>query len=166
MRYAPILLLALLGLATHAAAQPSAPLVVTTASARPSLQPALDADNAELAVPLEKARRTLSQAKKRYQAGLAAGQQLLLTVRVYASDTTFRQVQARVLSWQGPTVQGMVGTGADSAGPPAAQPEVSLIFPESAVLDWTIVAANGREEGNYVGKYLDAARGIEALQLR
>lgn len=29
------------------------------------------------------------------------------------------------------------------------------VFPESEVVDWTILSPDGKEEGNFVGKFLD-----------
>ncbi len=155
---------ALLGAPAHA--QPAGPRVLTTADAAPAgLRPALAAADAALAGPVREARRTLAQAKKRYLAGLTEGGQLMLTVRVQAADTSFRQVAARVLGWHGSTVQVLLPGAADSQAAGSAEP-VPVSLPEAAVLDWTIRRANGREEGNFVGRYLDTARQLEDLPLR
>lgn len=135
------------------AATPAAPAGIRRQLAR--------ADSA-LAQPLQQARRTLAQARKRYAAGLPGGTRCLVLVRVLASDTSFRPVQARVIGWRGGAVQALLGP-ADKA--PAAELR-PVSFPETAVLDWTFVAANGREEGNFVGKYLDLARQLESLPFR
>ncbi len=132
---------------------PAAPAAVRLKMAR--------ADSA-LAEPLQQARRTLTQARKRYAAGLPSGSKCLMTVRVLASDTSFRQVQARVIGWRNGAVQALLSPIASTA-PDDLRP---VSFPETAVLDWTILAANGREEGNFVGKYLDTAAQLESLPFR
>ena len=52
---------------------------------------------------------------------------------------------------------------ADSAGP--GEP-VPVSFSEAAVVDWTLLRASGREEGNYVGRYADTAHQAEGMRLR
>ena len=41
-----------------------------------------------------------------------------------------------------------------------------LSFPEAAVLDWTIRHVDGREEGSFVSRYLDAATWTRVADLR
>ena len=102
--------------------------------------------------------------KKRFQAGLPEGDQLLLSVRVMATDTSFRQVSARVLGWRGTSIQALLlPSPADGAAP--AEP-LPVSFSEMAVVDWTLLRASGREEGNYVSRHLDTARQLERLPLR
>ncbi len=145
-------------------AQAPPPVVLTAATAPAGVRPALARDESVLADPVREALRTLPQAKKKFLAGLPTGDQFLLSVRVIAGDTSFRQVSARVLGWHGSTVQALLLPGAaDSAGP--GEP-VPVSFPEAAVVDWTLLRASGREEGNYVGRYADTARQVERLRLR
>jgi hypothetical protein len=137
-------------------------------SAEPSTAPgrrALASADADIADPVREARRTLPQARKRYLAGLPSGDQCLLMVRVVEGDTLFRPVTARVIGWQGGAVQALLPARADSSLPPTGD-KIPVSFPESAVLDWIIVRANGREEGNYVGRYLETAQQIEDLPFR
>lgn len=144
----------------------TAPADLTILTPRPAApagirQKIARADSA-LAEPLQQARRTLSTARKRYAAGLPGGAKCLVMVRVQASDTSFREVQARVIGWRNGAVQALI-----SAAPTASIAELRPVsFPEAAVLDWTILAANGREEGNFVGKYLDTARQLENMPFR
>ena len=160
------LLLALLvvGTAPTAAAQAGAPVVLTAATVPAGVRPALARDETALADPVREALRTLPQAKKRFLAGLPDGDQFLLSVRVAASDTSFRQVSARVLGWRGNTVQALLLLEAADAGTPTEPLPVS--FPEAAVIDWTLLRASGREEGNYVGRYIDTARQVAGMRLR
>lgn len=149
---------------TPAGAQVPAPMVLTAATAPAGVRPALARHETALADPVREALRTLPQAKKRFLAGLPQGDQFLLTVRVVATDTSFRQASARVLGWRGGTVQALLlPEAADAAG--AAEP-LPVSFPETAVMDWTLLRASGREEGNYVGKYLDTSRQLSNLRLR
>lgn len=150
--------------AAPAFAQVPKPVVLTAATAPAGVRPALARDELALADPVREALRTLPQAKKKFLAGLPNGDQFLLSVRVIAGDTSFRQVSARVLGWHGGTVQALLlPGGADSAGP--GEP-VPVSFPETAVVDWTLLRASGREEGNYVGRYTDTACQMESLRLR
>ncbi len=146
------------------AAQATPPVVLTASLAPASMRPALARDEAAHADPMREAQRTLPQAKKRFQAGLPQGDQFLLSVRVAASDTSFRQVSARVLGWHGTMVQALLlPEEASSVG--AAEP-LPVSFPETAVVDWTLLRASGREEGNYVGRYIDTALQLERMPLR
>lgn len=161
---APLLLMTLFGQPQLVAAQAPAPVVLTVATAPAGVRPALARDESALADPMREALRTLPQAKRRFLAGLPQGDQFLLSVRVVATDTSFRQASARVLGWHGSTVQALLlPSPADSAGPTEPTP---VSFPETAVLDWTLLRASGREEGNYVGRYIDTSRQLESMPLR
>ena len=157
----PLLSAAALLLAQPVAAQPAAPVVLTAATATASVRPALARDETAIADPTHEALRTLPQAKKRFLAGLPEGDQFLLSVRVIATDTSFRQASARVLGWHGNTVQALLLPTPADAGDP-----VPVTFPETAVVDWTLLRASGREEGNYVGRYNDTSRQVENIPLR
>ena len=147
-----------------AAAQAVGLVVLTAATAPAGVRPALARYETALADPMREALRTLPQAKKRFLAGLPEGDQFLLSVRVIATDTSFRRVSARVLGWHGTTVQALLLPDTAGAAGPAEPMPVS--FSETAVLDWTLLRASGREEGNYVGRYTDTARQLERLPLR
>ena len=152
------------GLLQPVAGQVPAPVVLTADTAPAGVRPALTRDESALADPVREALRTLPQAKKRFLAGLANGDQFLLSVRVVDTDTSFRQATARVLGWHDSTVQALLlPSAANSVGPTEPTP---VSFPETAVLDWMLLRASGREEGNYVGRYTDTARQLESLPLR
>jgi hypothetical protein len=160
----PLLALLVTGKVEMAAAQATAPVVLTAATAPAGVRPALARDETALANPVREALRTLPQAKKRFLAGLPEGDQFLLSVRVAASDTSFRQASARVLGWRGNTVQALLLPEAADSATPAEPTPVS--FPETAVVDWTLLRASGREEGNYVGRYTETAHQVEGMRLR
>lgn len=159
-----VLILLMLGSRAAVAQEPAAVVVLTSAPAAPvGLRLKMARADSALAEPLQQAQRTLSAARKRYAAGLPSSTKCLVLVRVQASDTSFREVQARVIGWRDGAVQALISPRATAAVAADLRP---VSFPEAAVLDWTILAANGREEGNFVGKYLDTARQLEALPFR
>ncbi len=159
-----LLPLLVLGNAKEATAQATAPVVLTAATAPAGVRPALARNETALADPVREALRTLPQAKKKFLAGLPHGDQFLLSVRVVASDTSFRQASARVLGWHGTIVQALLlPETANSATPTEPMP---VSFPETAVVDWTLLHTNGREEGNYVGRYTNTAHQAERMRLR
>ena len=160
----PLLAAALFGGTGQALAQAPAPVVLTAATAPAGVRPALVRQEIALADPVREALRTLPQAKKKFLAGLPDGDQFLLSVRVADTDTSFRQVTARVLGWNGKTVQALLLPPATDSATPAEPMPVS--FPETAVVDWTLLRASGREEGNYVGRYNETAQQVEGLRLR
>ncbi|WP_201985121.1 hypothetical protein [Hymenobacter rubidus] len=159
----PLLLGAAFLLALPTIAQGPAPVVLTAATAPAGVRPALARDATALADPVREALRTLPQAKKKFLAGLPSGDQFLLSVRVIATDTSFRQASARVLGWHGNTVQALLLPGPDAADKAKPTP---VSFPETAVVDWTLLRASGREEGNYVGRYIDTSRQLESMPFR
>ena len=158
-----LLTVATLGVSGAAYGQSATPVVITQATVPPGIRPALVRDEAALADPVREALRTLPQARKKFLAGLPEGDQFLLSVRVADTDTSFRQVSARVLGWNGKTVQALLLPAPDSATP--AEP-LPVSFPETAVVDWTLLRASGREEGNYVGRYHETAQQVEGMRLR
>lgn len=107
-----------------------------------------------IAPAVKQARRTLPQAKKRFQTGLADGLAFFLTTRIYDADGRFEQVFVRVQEWQGSSIKGVIAS--DLAVVQQYQAGQLIEFPEKAVLDWTISQPNGSEEGNFVGKLIDS----------
>ncbi|GAB3586186.1 hypothetical protein GCM10027345_35350 [Hymenobacter daeguensis] len=143
--------------------QAPAPVVLTAATAPAGVRPALTRDETALADPVREALRTLPQAKKKFLAGLPIGDQFLLSVRVISTDTSFRQASARVLGWHGNTVQALLLPPANADAKTEPTP---VSFPENAVVDWTLLRASGREEGNYVGRYIDTSKQVENMPFR
>ena len=152
-------------LAFPTVAQAPTPVVLTTATAPAGVRPALARNETALADPVREALRTLPQAKKKFLAGLPIGDQFLLSVRVIATDTSFRQASARVLGWHGNTVQALLLPEITTAITTPAEP-TPVTFSEAAVVDWTLLRASGREEGNYVGRYHETAQQVEGMRLR
>ena len=77
---------------------------------------------------------------------------------------TFRIVTARLFGLRAGQAQAVMPAAAASQAPEDGLTPLS--FPETAVLDWTIRYADGREEGNFVGRYLEAANRTQTIDLR
>ena len=96
--------------------------------------------------------KTYPAAKARYLKGLPAGDHFFLATTL-TSPGRSESVFIAVNGIKGSTVNGTIATHIDSvAGYKAEDP---YRFPESAITDWLISKADGSEEGNLVGKYLD-----------
>ncbi|GGG37894.1 hypothetical protein [Hymenobacter glacieicola] len=141
----PLLLALLLTGAVHAQ-HPGAggiPLLVEQLAQAPETLPEL---------PLKEARRTLPQARQRYQRGLPTGASFYLTARILNEAATPETVVLLVDQWQGSRISGRI-LRLDGSG--RATPGSAVEFEETAVLDWVLLRPNGAEEGNYLGKFLD-----------
>jgi hypothetical protein len=102
-----------------------------------------------------KARATYPAAKKRFLAGLPPKYLFSLTTKLWdRSHTKFEVVFVVVAKISGGKVTGHLAShtkqlvGYDFGD--------QITFPESQVMDWTIVHPDGTEEGNVVGKFLDS----------
>ncbi|RPD49534.1 hypothetical protein DNI29_01670 [Hymenobacter sediminis] len=150
----PLLLAALLtGVAQ--AQQPVAPgisLLVRQLAQAPEPLPAL---------PLKEARRTLPQARQRYQGGLPTGASFYLTARVLNEAATPEPVVLAVDSWQGNHISGRIMRPGPNGFP---TPGATVNLDESAVLDWIVLRPNGAEEGNFLGKFLDLEERLAVLK--
>ena len=102
---------------------------------------------------VKKARATLPEAKKKYLSGLSHGDSFFVTIRIYNSDGKFEQVFVSVTSWEGQTIKGVLSS--DTPILHRKRGEV-VACKERDVLDWTISKADGSEEGNFVGNFLDS----------
>jgi len=103
---------------------------------------------------IAKGRATYPAAKKRFLTGLPRGYRF--EVRKRLSDTggaAFEEVFIEVDAIKDGKVYGRIGSELGAVRSYHQWQKIS--FPESDVLDWTIVHPNGREEGNYVGKFID-----------
>jgi hypothetical protein len=103
---------------------------------------------------IAKGRATYPAAKKRFLAGLQRG--CRFEVRKRLADphgTAYEEVFIEVDAIKGGKVYGRIGSELGAVH--SYRQWQSISFPESEVLDWTIVHPDGSEEGNYVGKFLD-----------
>ncbi len=142
--------------ANDAALAPNAPSdrPVHVAAKESEAAEALAAFERLIAPAVKQARSTLPQAKRRYLKGLPSGQAFFVTTRITDPDGQFEQVFVRVRHWQGAQVSGEIANALDNVK--TYRQGQSISFPESAVLDWTISRPDGTEEGNYVGKLIEA----------
>lgn len=101
---------------------------------------------------IEKARQTLPDAKKRFQAGLPAGHKMSVTTLLTDKNGHHEQVFVMVDSWNGDSVSGTLANTVSLEGFKRGQ---ALEVKEKDMLDWTIVNPKGEEEGNLVGKFID-----------
>jgi hypothetical protein len=103
---------------------------------------------------MAKGRATYPAAKKRYLAGLPRG--YTFTVRKHLADLgggRNEEVFVYVDSIKGGKVYGRIASELSAVRSYRQGQRIS--FPESEVLDWTIIHPDGSEEGNYVGKFID-----------
>jgi hypothetical protein len=103
---------------------------------------------------IAKARKTYPAAKKRFLAGLPPKYLFSLTTKLWdKSHTRFEVVFVVAEQIKGGTVTGHLAT--HTKQPVGYKFGDQISFPESKVMDWTIVRPDGTEEGNVVGKFLD-----------
>ncbi len=107
-----------------------------------------------IAPAVKEARKTLPQAKKRFLAGLPAGQAFYLTTRIFDANGNHEQVFIRVKDWSGAGIEGRISNELRLVQ--QYQAGQLIRFPEKAILDWTIVTPDGSEEGNFVGRFIDS----------
>jgi len=100
-----------------------------------------------------KAKQTYPAAKNRYLSGLPAGEKFYVTTRLRDQGGRFEQVFIRVTGINGPTITGQIASQLNLVT--GYRPGQLHSFPESELVDWTILKADGSEEGNVVGKFLD-----------
>lgn len=112
-----------------------------------------DALNAVIA----EAQKTYPAARERYLAGLGPRHPFFVTIRLH--DVEARAVEqvfvyvVKIDSEQ-KTVTGRISSELTAVR--AYKSGQTITFPETEVLDWTIAKPDGSEEGNYLGKFIDA----------
>ncbi len=104
---------------------------------------------------IEQARKTLPEIKARYQKGLPEKETLSVTTRLFGKDGRMEQVFVTVKDWSDDKISGLL---ASKVALPDHKEGEPLTVAEADVLDWTIVRADGSEEGNLIGKYLDSVQ--------
>jgi hypothetical protein len=103
---------------------------------------------------LAKARKTYPAARKRFFAGLPPKYLFSLTTKLWdRSHTKFEVVFVVAEQIKNGTVTGHLATHTQQ--PVGYNFGDHISFPESEVMDWTIVHPDGTEEGNVVGKFMD-----------
>jgi hypothetical protein len=103
---------------------------------------------------IAKARATYPAAKKRYLAGLPPKYRFEVRKRLTDPDAgAVEEVFIEVDAIKNGRIYGRIGSELGAVRSYRQWQRIS--FPESDVLDRTIVHPDGREEGNYVGKFID-----------
>ncbi len=108
---------------------------------------------AAIAPYVEKGRRTYSEARKRYLAGLPEGQIFFAVTNLHDESGVFEQVFVRVESIRDGRIMGRISSHIMAVK--GFKSGDQYTFPESDLLDWLIAHPDGNEEGNVVGKFLD-----------
>ena len=103
---------------------------------------------------IAEARKSYPSAKARYLAGLPAGEHFFVTTRLYDPDRRVEQLFVLVDKITGDIIDGRISSHVDILK--SYRQGQIIRVPEKEVLDWTILHADGREEGNFIGKWLDS----------
>lgn len=100
------------------------------------------------------ARETFPEARKRFLEGLPEGYKFYVTYVLHDhKDKKLEQVFIRVGSIKNGMIYGTIDS--DLRTVTSYKTGAPIEVKEQAIRDWTIVAPDGSEEGNYLGKFLD-----------
>ena len=109
----------------------------------------------ELTQPaVDQARATYPQAKQRFLAGLPANHLFFITTRLRDGAGRVEQVFVAVDSIAGTQLHGRLSSRIGVVT--GYRYGDRLAIPEAELVDWLIAKPDGSEEGNFVGKFLDA----------
>jgi hypothetical protein len=120
--------------------------VSVTASGREKLE-------AAIAPYMSQAKASYPQARARFLAGLPTGERFFVVTRVSGADGKWEQAFVRVQGVANGRITGTIASQMQVVR--SYRPGDSYEFAESDLVDWVIVKADGSEEGNVVGKFLD-----------
>jgi hypothetical protein len=109
---------------------------------------------ATIAPLVSQAKASYPQARSRFLAGLSPGETFFVVTRVPGNDGKWEQAFVRVRSISAGRITGILASDMQTvrtykSGDPYE-------FAESDLVDWVIVRPDGSEEGNVVGKFIDA----------
>lgn len=107
----------------------------------------------EQAPYIQKARETYPDAKRRYLAGLPAGQSFFGVTQLRDGRGTSEQIFVAVSGIRDGRISGRIAS--DIVGIKGYKRTDPYSFQESELVDWLISHPDGTEEGNVVGKFLD-----------
>jgi uncharacterized protein YegJ (DUF2314 family) len=117
-------------------------------------QDAFDAKNKALAPYIAKGRATYLEAKRRFLAGLPKGQTFsVMKCLSEGNGAVLEDVFVDVDSIKNGKIYGRIANELSAIKTQHQWDKIS--FPESEIMDWTIIHEDGSEEGNVVGKFLD-----------
>ena len=106
---------------------------------------------------VEEARRTYPEAKRVFEAGLPQGSHLFVTIRLWDASGSMEQVFVLVDAIRRGKIDGRIWSELETVR--GYEQGQVIVVEEAEILDWTILDAEGREEGNYIGKLLDELGG-------
>ncbi len=115
----------------------------------------IDAMQKALEPSIEHALATLPKAKKRFLAGMKKGEAFYLTISL-KEEKNIERVFILITKWVGEEISGKIANDINVLKAYKMGQEIN--FKESDVVDWTITNPDGSEEGNYIGKFIDAQR--------
>ena len=102
---------------------------------------------------VKQARESLPGVKKRYAAGLPKAYRLSV-VTLFHDSGKYEQAFVRVETWKEKKISGVIANDMELVKNHKRGDQIDLS--EDDVLDWVIVSPEGKEEGNFVGKYMDS----------
>jgi len=114
---------------------------------------AVDSVDQVIAPLVQQARETYPSAKRRFLAGLPAGENFFVATRLRDDSGHFEQAFIHVESMAGDTISGTIASDLNLVRGYTRGDHFEL--KEADLVDWTISKPDGSEEGNVVGKYLD-----------
>jgi hypothetical protein len=103
----------------------------------------------------KKALAAWPSARSRFVAGLPPNQTLFVTTRLHDATGRVEQVFVAVDHINGDAVSGRIWSDISVVQGYARGQAISL--PQSEIVDWMISKPDGSEEGNWMGKFIDAA---------
>lgn len=109
--------------------------------------------NEALKPHIKEAKRTYPDAKKRFLNGLPPKDIFYITVKLRDEMGRIEQAFIEVKEIKDQTVKGIITDEVTFVKKYKKGDEYT--FPESELIDWKIIKADGTQEGNFVGKFLD-----------
>ena len=106
---------------------------------------------------VEMALASYPQAKARYQTGLDPRETFLVSARLYDKTGNFEQVFVAVQEIAAGRVKGSIASNVERVD--GYKRGDSFDCAEKDIYDWVITKPDGSEEGNFVGKVIDAIHG-------
>lgn len=106
---------------------------------------------------VDMAKKTYPQAKQQYLKGLPKDHTFFVTVRLFDGPNLMEQVFLKVHKISGGEIFGTIANQILRITN-YKQGDMAVVK-EDEIVDWTIVDDQGKEIGNYVGKYIDALKG-------
>jgi uncharacterized protein YegJ (DUF2314 family) len=102
---------------------------------------------------VQKARATYPAVRERFLAGLPEGSALFVTAQLHDATGNMEQAFIQVETIHDGQIIGIIRNDINTVV--AHHKGERYSFPEKELIDWTIVSADGSEEGNVVGTFLE-----------